>query len=225
MRWRHTDSVSWAATLLLRYSVYLLYWYKSTNTDAELRELGCNSSTQVLSLLALLVQKYLLKYKYWRTPAASPILRLFFWSSVYLIYWYKSTILTDTCCFSFTQPWLSYHWRMLTYADVCWRMLTYAGVCWRMLTETCCFSFTQPWLSYHWRMLTYAGVCWRMLTYADVCWRMLTYTDGDLLLLFYSALALILHRWLWAAYAHWLMVCVSVPVSVSVSVSVCVNLV
>jgi ferric iron reductase protein FhuF len=38
------------ATALWRYSVYLLYWYKSTNTDAE--------GGGVLSLLALLVQKY-----------------------------------------------------------------------------------------------------------------------------------------------------------------------
>jgi hypothetical protein len=34
-----------------RYSFYLLFWYKSTNTGAEER-------TKVLSLLAFLVQKY-----------------------------------------------------------------------------------------------------------------------------------------------------------------------
>ncbi len=46
------------------YSVYLLYWYKSTNTNAARRgaaarlvERRCNADL-VLSLLALLVQKY-----------------------------------------------------------------------------------------------------------------------------------------------------------------------
>ena len=43
-----------------RYWIYLLYWYKSTNTDAA----GCSGASirRPLSLLALLVQKY----KYWR---------------------------------------------------------------------------------------------------------------------------------------------------------------
>ncbi len=41
-----------------RYQLYLLYWYKSTNTDTW----GPDAMIQVLSLLALLVQEY----KYWR---------------------------------------------------------------------------------------------------------------------------------------------------------------
>ena len=45
--WRSVSSLS-------RCSFYLLYCYKSTNTDAE-----CVIAEQVLILLALLVQKYL----------------------------------------------------------------------------------------------------------------------------------------------------------------------
>ena len=55
-----------------RYSVYLLYWYKSTNTDTAKRTPALQRETaaerlrlatelrelKVLSLLALLVQKY-----------------------------------------------------------------------------------------------------------------------------------------------------------------------
>jgi hypothetical protein len=62
-----------------RYSIYLLYWYKSTNTDAAANSLELTNeeeeelaivevkkvvkmpgalTAQVLSLLALLVQKY-----------------------------------------------------------------------------------------------------------------------------------------------------------------------
>ncbi len=47
----------------LRYSVYLLYWYKSTYTDATTAAARCGRARasyagQVLSLLALLVRKY-----------------------------------------------------------------------------------------------------------------------------------------------------------------------
>jgi ribosomal protein L24E len=51
-----------------RYSVYLFYWYKSTNTGSRQHGGGVADSTQssqVLSLLVLLVQKY----KYWQSPA------------------------------------------------------------------------------------------------------------------------------------------------------------
>ena len=41
----------------LRYAVYLLYWYESTNTDAAHPSLG-DVMDQVLSLLALLVPQY-----------------------------------------------------------------------------------------------------------------------------------------------------------------------
>ena len=44
-----------------RYSLYLLYWYKSTDTDALLVQLTQEivlESAQVLSLLASLAQKY-----------------------------------------------------------------------------------------------------------------------------------------------------------------------
>jgi hypothetical protein len=41
----------------LRYDVYLLHWYESTNTDAAHPSLG-DVMDQVLSLLALLVPQY-----------------------------------------------------------------------------------------------------------------------------------------------------------------------
>jgi hypothetical protein len=47
--------------LALLVQTYLLYWYKSTNTDADklYSALACAAGKpQVLSLLALLVQKY-----------------------------------------------------------------------------------------------------------------------------------------------------------------------
>jgi hypothetical protein len=47
-------------TAAARYSVYWLYWYKSTNTDLVVggvrRHAGCCSA--LLSFLVLLVQKY-----------------------------------------------------------------------------------------------------------------------------------------------------------------------
>ena len=50
----------------MRYSIYLLYWYKSTNTAAEgAVSRGPRWVYAVLSVLALLVQKYK-KYKYCR---------------------------------------------------------------------------------------------------------------------------------------------------------------
>ncbi len=59
-----------------------------------------------------------------------------------------------------------------TYADVCWRMLR----CWRMLTcaDVCWHRrlssrvSTQRLLRWSCCMLTYAGVCWRMLTRSNV---------------------------------------------------------
>ena len=41
-----------------RCSLYLLYWYKSANTDAEHLLVVDDYNTEVLTLLALLVQKY-----------------------------------------------------------------------------------------------------------------------------------------------------------------------
>jgi hypothetical protein len=49
---------------LARYSVYLLYWYKSTDTRRAVGR-AVSRASLVLSLLALLVQKYLVqKFKY-----------------------------------------------------------------------------------------------------------------------------------------------------------------
>ena len=51
--------------LLVQKSLYLLYWYKSTNTDAvrpQMEFSGCSANSvmhvQVLGLLVLLVQRY-----------------------------------------------------------------------------------------------------------------------------------------------------------------------
>jgi hypothetical protein len=67
------------------------------------------TGSQVLSLLALLVQKY-----------------------KYLLYWYKSTN-TDAARRSYkartSRSWPRLSKCMLTYADVCCPMLTYADVC------------------------------------------------------------------------------------------------
>jgi hypothetical protein len=41
-----------------RYSVYLLYWYKSTNADTESCRCARTTAPQVRSVLALLVQEY-----------------------------------------------------------------------------------------------------------------------------------------------------------------------
>ncbi len=97
-------------TKLAGYSVYLLYWYKSTNTDRSFPPQQ-NKAGGVLSLLALLVQKYKYGQKLssaaeqsWRgaqftcftgtkvqmlTPE-EPRQKLAGYS-VYLLYWYKST--------------------------------------------------------------------------------------------------------------------------------------
>jgi hypothetical protein len=55
----------WPRQAAHRYSVYLLYWYKSTNTDAKLRTAPLCDAAQRVSCR--------LRY------------------SVYLLYWYKST--------------------------------------------------------------------------------------------------------------------------------------
>ena len=114
----------------------MLYWYKSTNTDAEGSHVGIARAASVLS----------------RDVSAS--LGTQFRYSVYLLFWYKSTNTDDALsrdvsaslslgiqftCFPGTKVRILTHdvaassedscVRMLTYADVCWRMLTYADVC------------------------------------------------------------------------------------------------
>ncbi len=53
----HEDAKRCCAFAIARYSVYLLYEYKSTNT-ATSEAVLCLCDRQVLSLLALRVQKY-----------------------------------------------------------------------------------------------------------------------------------------------------------------------
>jgi hypothetical protein len=187
-----------------RYSVYLLCWYNSTNTDAG----GFFSGTDAL----LLVHDYAYTLRVaWvvevcsrtshkaRSKASSK----------------AGSKASSTAFCRQLQTCADVCWRMLTYADICSRMLTDAHGCWRML----CWRMLTTLLGARWtigaytsqksgtrhryahvcclcsrmllyahvcscmltyahvcsRILTYAGVCWRVLTYAHVCSRMLTY--------------------------------------------------
>jgi hypothetical protein len=104
-----------------RYSVYLLYWYKSTCVMASCpltaSSTPSSASSLVLSLLALLallVQKYL---RYGELPTRRSLTP----SSA------SSLVLSTKVLALFAL--LLLYWCLLTYADECWRMLAYAGVC------------------------------------------------------------------------------------------------
>jgi hypothetical protein len=96
----------WEAKETGRHSVYLLYWYKSTNTGAaKAVQLGskgnsCSVGTQCTCFTGT-----------------------------------KVRILTQQALNGgMAGRGANSRRRMLAYADVCWRTITYADVCWRMLT-------------------------------------------------------------------------------------------
>jgi hypothetical protein len=90
----------------------LLYWYKSTNTDA-----ASKSREETVDGEKCIQVAFDSRY------------------SLYVLYWYKSTN-NDAAAKSPSTPagthfacFTGICWRMLTYAHVCSHMLTYADVC------------------------------------------------------------------------------------------------
>ncbi len=96
-----------------RYSVYLHYWYKSTNTDDARpnRRQG--------------------RYRpYAEDDDGAALVELLVWFKEHV----QERMLTYAGVCWRMLVYAGVCWRMLAYAGVCWRMLTYADVCWRMLT-------------------------------------------------------------------------------------------
>ena len=95
-----------------RYSVYLLYWYNSTNTDAEGAAISCfivcRSSKHYVEFQKFCCKAYLILRKH---------ARLFL------------NLLDLARDLNATSSPLSFRRCVCIQLDVCWRMLTYADVC------------------------------------------------------------------------------------------------
>jgi hypothetical protein len=143
---------SYVACACSRYSVYLLYWYKSTNTDFQ----KCAMASYVACACCRSSVYLLYWYKstntdFQKCAMASYVACACSRYSVYLLYWYKSTNIDFQKCAMTSHV-----------AYACSRICLTAATSrcrkrHRHVAAVCC------------RMLTYAAVCCRMLPYAAVC--------------------------------------------------------